>query len=241
VPIYALATGTAQDQLPYQSFKLLQQASVSDFVIGCDTYEPLGELDPERVLNNVFVGGQEPTLAMYQIGGPQHFQTLGKFATYVKAQFTTAVSKAVGSILSNLGVSSRGTVADQLHEIAPCTSALEFEDATRVVERISIDPYGKLVATTDTLGRVLLFDTRIVAAIRVWKGIRDARLAWLETMTSGQGAGTEASPTLCLIIFAPRRSLLSVWAMRHGPCLQTIAVGPSAQLFTIFEHWAGRM
>ena len=216
-------------EVPYQLFKLLQQSTVTDFVLGGESYLPLGEIYPDKILNNIFVGGQGPTLAMYHIGGPRHFQTLGKLATYVKERVTTAVSKALGGFFAS------PKAGDQAREQVPCTSVLEFEDPERMVERVSVDPLHKLIVTTDALGRVILFDARTMVVIRMWKGIRDALFAWHETISGHTSYGVDI-PVLCLIIHAPRTGLITLWAMRHGPCLHTIPIGPYAQVFTVFEH-----
>lgn len=63
------------------------------------------------------------------------------------------------------------------------TSQLDFEDSKRRILRVSLDPQcGRLVATADGLGRVCLYDTRLNAMVRMWKGFRDAQLAWSEEL-----------------------------------------------------------
>lgn len=104
---------------------------------------------------------------------------------------------------------------------------------------------GKLIAAADSLGRVLLFDSRLATtAVRVWKGVREARFAWTEDRPptarfSGidSSAKTSASSrrVLSLAIYAPQTGLLSLWALRHGPCLRSIPVGQQCHIFTVFD------
>jgi len=43
-------------------------------------------------------------------------------------------------------------------------------DQRRVGESIMPSPNGRLVATTDSFGRIILIDTRSSVAVRMWKG-----------------------------------------------------------------------
>uniref|UniRef100_A0A0R3RJG1 RAB3GAP2_C domain-containing protein n=1 Tax=Elaeophora elaphi TaxID=1147741 RepID=A0A0R3RJG1_9BILA len=58
--------------------------------------------------------------------------------------------------------------------------------------------------------------------VRMWKGYRDARCAWLEGVStldrkkSKYELELQPSTTLFLIIFAPRRGLLEAWSMQNG-------------------------
>ena len=146
-------------------------------------------------------------------------------------------------------------------------ASYEFKDSNRRIMRMSIDPSGKLVATADSLGRVMLFDTRLHCMIRMWKGLRDARFAWTVGYTTrkrsgnpppGTGTGDpnpksnpkrvprrvyskhkhtsgSGASALCLAIYAPQLGLLSMFSMRHGPCVRSIPVGQQCQIFSIFE------
>jgi hypothetical protein len=71
----------------------------------------------------------------------------------------------------------------------------------------------------------------------VWKGVRDARLAWSEGTADSQRSSHKGfgGITLSLAVYAPQIGLLSLYAMKHGGCLRTIPVGPQAQIITIYE------
>ncbi len=104
--------------------------------------------------------------------------------------------------------------------VAKCVSVLE--DEKRRVFRVSADPRGCLAASADSLGRVLLYDLHTESVVRIWKGLRDARLGWV--YDSPATAGDSDDGTL-LLIYAPQLGLVSLYKMRHGPCQRVIAVG----------------
>lgn len=94
---------------------------------------------------------------------------------------------------------------------------------------------GPFAAGADNLGRVLLINTATVNVVRVWKGYRDAQLAWLlarpphqqPQATAGEGSGVPpaskfgAHPSglprqLLLVVLAPLRQVVEVWQVRCG-------------------------
>jgi Rab3 GTPase-activating protein non-catalytic subunit len=44
-----------------------------------------------------------------------------------------------------------------------------LKDLPRKGERLTLSPSGTLAAITDSLGRILLLDTRALVAVRLWK------------------------------------------------------------------------
>lgn len=64
-------------------------------------------------------------------------------------------------------------------------------------------------------------------SIRVWKGLRDAKFAWCESIVGKNKLG--------LSIYGPQIGLLFLYVMRNGPCVRTIPVGPQAHIFTYFK------
>ena len=102
-----------------------------------------------------------------------------------------------------------------------------LRDATRSLTRISLDPIsGHYACCADSLGRVLLLDTDSMLAVRMWKGYREARTAWLvqpntqpHSPAPRQLLRTGRSPSplsLFLLLYAPRRGLLELWAVPQG-------------------------
>lgn len=72
----------------------------------------------------------------------------------------------------------------------------------------------KLLATTDSLGRVMIFDLSSMTAMKIFKGYREAQCYWVvvgqDTMTLEQSASKSAE---LLLIFAPRRGILELRGM----------------------------
>ena len=70
----------------------------------------------------------------------------------------------------------------------------DFSDPKRKILRISLCPHGQYVACADNLARVSLWDLRLGCFVRVWKGVRDARLSWAEDLQPALGLlGTQGS------------------------------------------------
>ena len=56
-----------------------------------------------------------------------------------------------------------------------------LQDSTREARQLALAPRGALAAVADSLGRVMLLDyAPPFAAVRLWKGYRDATVAWLD-------------------------------------------------------------
>ena len=102
-----------------------------------------------------------------------------------------------------------------------------FNDDKRRIFRVLIDPESNLAVTADSLGRVMLYDVQAEQIVRVWKGLRDARLSWL----SSKDYEINKLKKLVLVIYAPQLGLASLYEMRHGPCQKVIAVGLHYSMF----------
>ncbi|CAE8728014.1 unnamed protein product [Polarella glacialis] len=87
-----------------------------------------------------------------------------------------------------------------------------------------------LAATCDAYGRVGLFCLETLRCLHLWKGYRDAQVAWLHVdedrceapdVSSEDEARPETSSErrLGLVIYAPRRGLLELWSL-GGPGLE---------------------
>uniref|UniRef100_M8CQ45 Rab3 GTPase-activating protein non-catalytic subunit n=1 Tax=Aegilops tauschii TaxID=37682 RepID=M8CQ45_AEGTA len=105
-----------------------------------------------------------------------------------------------------------------------------LKDSPRKGERLTLSPSGTLAAITDSLGRILLLDTRALVAVRLWKGYRDASCLFVEMLRNKDKSSsssmhldyTKSDYCLCLAIHAPRKGIIEVWQMRTGPRLLTI-------------------
>ncbi|KAA3671348.1 Rab3 GTPase-activating protein non-catalytic subunit [Paragonimus westermani] len=108
---------------------------------------------------------------------------------------------------------------------------------------------GHWLAMTDSLGRVLLVSEATRRVARMWKGYRDAELAFVDTSEtvprSGVGPTKTAVPgyprsTRCLFIHAPHRRILEVWRLIHGPRLATWNIDEPVRLIQTQASWLSR-
>ncbi|KAI9277015.1 Rab3 GTPase-activating protein regulatory subunit N-terminus-domain-containing protein [Phascolomyces articulosus] len=124
----------------------------------------------------------------------------------------------------------------------PIPVVLTLGDPDRRITSISVAPASTssqrstLAATTDLLGRVILWDLQSGEMIRMWKGIRDAVCGWVEIsqdnptdLSSNQRTGPARVP-LFLVIYSERRGLLLVFHMRHGAKVGIFRIGQGWRL-----------
>ncbi|CAH8505515.1 unnamed protein product [Schistosoma intercalatum] len=89
---------------------------------------------------------------------------------------------------------------------------------------VAISPDHHWLAIPDSLGRVLLVDAYKERVVRMWKGYRDAEVAFLEVSDSEtpyigyrNKPNNSVRKTLCLLIHAPHLHSLELWCLIHGP------------------------
>lgn len=203
-------------------YKLVDQTVVRDFVIFWNTN--IGRDSNNTPVYNVFVGGANSTLSLYNFGGPQQFQHFGKLAHYVKEKVVHVFSKTVLSLFESgkQHISDDVGSADLKEYNHAMTSILDIKDSKRMVLRMIGEKELGVIVLADNIGRVLLYDTKLNCVIRIWKGMRDARICWTNRSIDGK---------LCLSIYAPQTGLINIYGMRHGPCLQTIPLGLQCHVF----------
>jgi Rab3 GTPase-activating protein regulatory subunit N-terminus len=94
-----------------------------------------------------------------------------------------------------------------------------FPQNARLVQRLVIAPLPcTLFASCDTLGRLLLMDSRDLCVIRMLKGYRDAHVAWL----------ARNGPTLTVL--SPRRALVELHNPLESKRLAAFQVEPGTML-----------
>ena len=103
-----------------------------------------------------------------------------------------------------------------------------MHDPTRRVGLLVLDPANQFVAATDSFGRVILIDVtgNLPTVVRMWKGYRDAQLAWVHS----DQVPTHHSPSALLAIYMPRRGLLELWPTCVGSRLAALSVGAGCNL-----------
>jgi hypothetical protein len=87
-----------------------------------------------------------------------------------------------------------------------------LRDDARVAGGVALAPRGPLVATVDGLGRVCVADAASGSAVRLWKGYRDAGVAW--ALPPRSHPLSSLGPLL--VLHAPRRAAVELWWPRAG-------------------------
>ncbi|KAF1799965.1 Rab3 GTPase-activating protein regulatory subunit N-terminus-domain-containing protein [Mucor lusitanicus] len=123
--------------------------------------------------------------------------------------------------------------------IEPATSIpaiLSLDDTYRKINAISICPPSTsaqrqtLAATSDALGRVILWDVIEGEMIRMWKGVRDAVCGWVEAFERDLYGGESTKILQFLVMYSSKRGFLKVFQMRHGKQVGAYHVGSGWQL-----------
>ncbi|KAI9305251.1 Rab3 GTPase-activating protein regulatory subunit N-terminus-domain-containing protein [Cunninghamella echinulata] len=123
--------------------------------------------------------------------------------------------------------------------IEPATSIpsiLQLSDAGRTIQHISLAPpfpsnitntsqYHSLAATSDSLGRVILWDIQHGDMIRIWKGVRDAHCGWIQYHHH-----STKLVSLFLVIYSAKRGLLKIYHTRHGSTIGMFQIGQGYHL-----------
>jgi len=112
----------------------------------------------------------------------------------------------------------------------------EFHDSPRQVESFIVDPEGNLGATTDSFGRVMLFDLSTKQVVRMWKGFREASCCWLQVPRSVLGSNAQpAKKSVYLVIHSKQRRVVEVYRVRHGPRVKSVQVDRDASIVACKE------
>lgn len=118
----------------------------------------------------------------------------------------------------------------------PIPAILSLNDTYRKINAISICPPSTsaqrqtLAATSDALGRVILWDVIEGEMIRMWKGVRDAVCGWVEAFERDLYGGESAKILQFLVMYSSKRGFLKVFQMRHGKQVGAYHVGSGWQL-----------
>ncbi|KAG9510608.1 Rab3 GTPase-activating protein non-catalytic subunit [Fragariocoptes setiger] len=106
--------------------------------------------------------------------------------------------------------------------------SLSVYDRDRTAEYLVMSPDRRLVAATDSFGRVTLFDVTNCIAVRQWKGYRSAQCGWIEVPRDRESRICPRA--LFLVIYAPKRGLLEIWSCQKGPRVAAFNVGKNCRL-----------
>nr|XP_046268193.1 rab3 GTPase-activating protein non-catalytic subunit isoform X2 [Scatophagus argus] len=194
---------------------------------------------PPAMSQYVTVGGGPYTGFYYAVEGSSQ-PLLSHVAMAVASKLTSALFSAASGWLGwNKNKNEEEVVQKQKPKVEPATPlSIRFglPDSRRHGESICLSPCNTLAGVTDDFGRVTLLDLARGISIRMWKGYRDAQLGWLQV--AEERGDRELSPSaslprrhaLFLVIYAPRRGILEVWAMQRGPRVGAFTVGKHCRL-----------
>ncbi|KAI8804070.1 Rab3 GTPase-activating protein regulatory subunit N-terminus-domain-containing protein [Cladochytrium replicatum] len=200
--------------------------------------------------SSVYIGiGKSPMIALYGTSDSSRmFSILASAVATRVSSFSSAVFSYAKSWLGSEDPSpTQGEPRNQSFAPTIMPSILTVSDHShRHITSIKLSPPSevgsrRLAALVDTLGRVMVMDVEEGEVIRMWKGFRDAQVAWLESFDEDHAESAEASPggqspigrrrrrRLYLAIYAARGAL-EVHSMRHGSRLAALQVGQNVRL-----------
>ncbi|XP_034051245.1 rab3 GTPase-activating protein non-catalytic subunit isoform X2 [Thalassophryne amazonica] len=262
----ATAAGSDMIQPPPLAYKKwgLQEmdTTVDHCSVGVMTLCVFDQLKNASILGgfSASVKGSPPAMSQYVAvgGGPYagfYYATEGSsqpllshVALAVASKLTSALFNAASGWLGWRQKNEEESAQKQKPKVEPATPlGIRFglPDSRRHGETICLSPCNTLAGVTDDFGRVTLLDLARGIAIRMWKGYRDAQLGWLQVPE--ERGDREFSPSSCLprrhalflVIYAPRRGILEVWAMQQGPRVGAFTVGKHCRLLYAGYHLMG--
>lgn len=182
---------------------------------------PAGK-EQQQLTTDMIAVGSSPAFALFDAASDE--STLGSAITAaqdVAAKLASSVlgyarswwsAPAAGAEASGGGGGGEAAAAAQKKERfeAPTSVAMRCGvfDEPRRIHRVALSASGHLAATCDSLGRVALLDVQHLLMVKLWKGYRDAQVAWL--LARGERRRQY------LVIHAPRRSQIEIWRTRHA-------------------------
>eukprot|EP00933_Yihiella_yeosuensis_P081051 TRINITY_DN94591_c0_g1_i1.p1 TRINITY_DN94591_c0_g1~~TRINITY_DN94591_c0_g1_i1.p1 ORF type:complete len:375 (+),score=64.40 TRINITY_DN94591_c0_g1_i1:324-1448(+) len=242
--------GRAADALSFRVYEIRGRAGIVDACIvpACRPHEDAFSLTHESSGGlGVIALGTQPFLSLHAakssvgIGGERSLigAAASKLGSYARSW--VPFGRPANSDASRSGfMRSAGLLAAADMQV-PLTSGAEelpvaakFLDHTRQGEVLEPAPSRKghgsyLGVSCDGFGRVCLFCLETVRCLHVWKGYRDAQVAWLQsskcTAVSSNGnsgkwqwISDDEDEESCpqgpsLVIYAPRRGLLEIWRL----------------------------
>uniref|UniRef100_A0AAQ5XBE6 RAB3 GTPase activating protein subunit 2 (non-catalytic) n=1 Tax=Amphiprion ocellaris TaxID=80972 RepID=A0AAQ5XBE6_AMPOC len=232
----------------------LTSSHVSPLLLGIMTLCVFDQMKNASILGgfSASVKGSPPAMSQYVTVGAGPYMgfyyavegssqpLLSHVALAVASKLTSALFSAASGWLGwNKNKTEEEAVQKQKPKVEPATPlGIRFglPDSRRHGESICLSPCNTLAGVTDDFGRVTLLDLARGIAIRMWKGYRDAQLGWLQIPE--ERGDREFSPSaslprrhaLFLVIYAPRRGILEVWAMQQGPRVGAFTVGKHCRL-----------
>jgi hypothetical protein len=182
------------------------------------------------------VAPKSPVLTSFVAAGPKPFVGF-YYATESQPQLLqtarVVASRLKSALFSMAGFGSSDPVEPQLkpHPGDPLPLRFGLPDKNREALVAVLSPRKNLTAVVDSHGRITLVENSSGIAVRMWKGYRDAEVAWIEA--SSTSSRRYAS---FLAVYSPRRGLLEVWATQQGPRVAAFNVSRAGKLVSCSSY-----
>ncbi|CAL1542170.1 unnamed protein product [Lymnaea stagnalis] len=250
----ATASGTENllqpPPLAYKKWSLGEQEKVCDYVAcGIACANPFDQLKAASMIGGfrASVKTSPPAMSVFMTAGSTpyvgFFYAIEGITQPMLSEVAIAMANKIKSALISaasgwLGFGGKAKEekekAPKIEPATPLPLRFGLPDKRRVGENIILSPCNNYAATTDSFGRVILIDVQRGMAVRMWKGYREAQLGWVEVKEENVEQSKNNDHyrlAQFLIIYAPRRGILEVWLVAHGPRVAAFNVSKSCQLF----------
>ncbi|KAL1462270.1 hypothetical protein WDU94_014119, partial [Cyamophila willieti] len=177
----------------------------------------------------IIATGAKPFVGFhYAMEGANH-QILTDVAKVVANKLKSAIGSSVSSWF--MGGSKNSVPAEETVEAAEDTGCrFGLCDVWRQGIDVFLSPLRTTCVVTDFLGRLSLVDTVSGVVVRQWKGYRDAQTGWITLDEDASRSKTIKRTALFLVVYAPKRHTLDVWAMQQGPKVASFTLNQSGRL-----------
>ncbi|KAI4374680.1 hypothetical protein MLD38_012647 [Melastoma candidum] len=224
-------------RLPYQLWNVNKFGTCADTAITGIMPPPLVEAQSSQRYYCAITTGDDAVISAFRLSEDRNTSIVGAILSkVVPATFSTIYSLSKRIWRSEQSPTEKSEVKPQPFARASPLTCLK--DHPRKGEKLTLSPSGTLAAITDSLGRILLLDTRALVVVRLWKGYRDANCLFMEMLvnrnsgasSSSKHETTKSDYSLCLAIHAPRKGIIEVWEMRTGPRVMAISCAKGCKI-----------
>ncbi|CAK0799680.1 unnamed protein product, partial [Prorocentrum cordatum] len=232
-----LAEGCCEGSIRFEVLELQGRAATVDVCL-VERARPLEEAFEAGSTQALVALGSGPFLSLHRVHldgqasararlGNAAASTLGSLARAVaglrggRSGARAAPSQAPAGALHPQDIQVKGGAR------ACLPAAAQFLDPTRAGDTLWPAPCcgagpgsaSPLAAACDSFGRVGLLCLETLRCLRLWKGYREAQVAWL---AGGPGIPAAGGGHLGLVIYAPRRGLLELWDVADPAAAQRV-------------------
>ncbi|KAI3702782.1 hypothetical protein L6452_28534 [Arctium lappa] len=211
-------------RLPYQLWNVSKYGSCIDAAVTGVMPPPLLELQSSDRYYCAVTIGVDAAISAFRLSEDRSRSFVGAIMSkVVPATFSTIASFSKLIWRSNQPTKKPEPKPQPFARALPLTC---LKDHPRKGEKLTLSPSGTLAAIMDSLGRIMLLDTRALVVVRLWKGYRDASCLFVERLVNKDSSGAREHVkndySLCLAIHAPRKGIVEIWQMRTGPRILTV-------------------